>query len=69
MVSICFDGFQEPEVRARVYPPPVERLLLACLSSGRPVVVGARPSCVQVEKAVEIFNTMRAEGCQMNTAP
>ena len=24
---------------------------------------------VQVEKAVEIFNTMRAEGCQMNTVP
>ena len=25
--------------------------------------------CSQVEKAVEIFETMRAEGCQMNTVP
>lgn len=24
---------------------------------------------MQVDKAVDIFNTMRTEGCQMNTAP
>ena len=36
-----------------------------CLKSGASLARYA----VQVEKAVAIFNTMRAEGCQMNTVP